>query len=61
MELLICLYENLNQAVSYNDIKLIVWPERIIQGSEIIHNVDNDEINSLVYRLRKNSVYTVII
>lgn len=52
LDLLLLLYRNRNQAVNYNEIKLVVWSERPLEGNGI-PIVGNDEINALVYRLRK--------
>lgn len=51
-DLLLMLYCNSNKAVSYDDIKEALWPERKI-NAESVPDVGNDEINALVYRLRK--------
>lgn len=51
-ELLVLLYEHRNIAVSYDQIKLKLWPERVLTA-EGVPDVGNDEINALVYRLRK--------
>ncbi|MDH7579025.1 MAG: FHA domain-containing protein [Bacillota bacterium] len=51
LELLLLLYRNKNKAVSYNDIRFNVWPERPLTNN--VPDVGNDEINALVYRLRK--------
>ncbi len=51
-ELLVLLYEHKNTAVSYDQIKVKLWPERILTADGI-PDVGNDEINALVYRLRK--------
>lgn len=51
-ELLLLLYCSRNKAVSYDEIREGLWPERKIDG-EAIPEVGNDEINALVYRLRK--------
>lgn len=51
MQLLLLLYKNRQKAVSYNEIKSAVWPERIpING---VPDVGNEEIVSLAHRLRK--------
>ncbi|WNB92834.1 FHA domain-containing protein [Bacillus sp. NEB1478] len=52
-DLLVFLYRKKNQAVSTDEIKIHIWPERILPGSNQIPDVGNDEINALVYRLRK--------
>ncbi len=51
-ELLLLLYCSKNKAVSYDEIRETLWPERKISG-EAVPEVGNDEINALVYRLRK--------
>ncbi|HWP97441.1 MAG TPA: FHA domain-containing protein [Syntrophomonadaceae bacterium] len=53
IELLLVLYEKANQATSIEDIKQRVWPERSIDPITSIPDVGADEINSLIYRLRK--------
>ncbi|MEQ8174795.1 MAG: FHA domain-containing protein [Syntrophomonadaceae bacterium] len=53
IELLLVLYENVNQATSIDEIKLRVWPERPVDPLLKTPDVGADEINSLVYRLRK--------
>lgn len=53
MELLLELYINRNKAVSYDVIRAKVWPERITSHNSGIPDVGSDEINALVYRLRK--------
>lgn len=53
MDLLILLYENRNKAISYEDIKSLLWQERT-SGEDSIPDVGKDEISSLVYRLRKS-------
>lgn len=50
LDLLLLLYEQRNKAISYDIIKARVWPERLSSG---FVDVGNDEINVLVYRLRK--------
>ncbi|RZT21732.1 FHA domain-containing protein [Fictibacillus sp. BK138] len=52
-DLLVLLYRKKNQAVSSDEIKLQIWPERMVAGSNALPDVGNDEINALVYRLRK--------
>ncbi|MBH0169526.1 MAG: FHA domain-containing protein [Bacillota bacterium] len=52
-DLLVFLYRKKNQAVSSDEIKIQIWPERMVAGSNDIPDVGNDEINALVYRLRK--------
>lgn len=65
IELLLVLNENVNQATSIDEIKLRVWPERPVDPILKIPDVGADEINSLVYRLRKrlanhsNAIVTV--
>ncbi|KQL55240.1 hypothetical protein AN964_18135 [Heyndrickxia shackletonii] len=51
-ELFRVLYQNNGSAVSYDEIKINVWPERVSNEMEI-PDVGREEINSLVYRLRK--------
>ncbi|MHB9093729.1 MAG: winged helix-turn-helix domain-containing protein, partial [Eubacteriales bacterium] len=53
LDLLLLLYRNRNNAVSYNEIKAVVWPERLHNGADNIPDVGSDEITALVYRLRK--------
>ncbi|MBY6036828.1 FHA domain-containing protein [Fictibacillus nanhaiensis] len=52
-DLLVFLYRKRNQAVSSDEIKIHIWPERMVAGSYELPDVGNDEINALVYRLRK--------
>lgn len=53
LDLLLLLYKHKNVAVSYDEIKKVLWSERqIVENS--IPDVGHDEIGSLVYRLRKN-------
>lgn len=52
-DLLVFLYRKKNQAVSSDEIKIQIWPERMVAGSNTLPDVGNDEINALVYRLRK--------
>jgi pSer/pThr/pTyr-binding forkhead associated (FHA) protein len=52
LDLLLYLYINRNKAVSYNQIRSMVWPERP-HSEDNIPDVGNDEISALVYRLRK--------
>ncbi|ADI02021.1 FHA domain-containing protein [Syntrophothermus lipocalidus] len=52
-ELLIVLYENRGKAISYDEIRRRVWPERPPSPQTNVPDVGNDEITSLVYRLRK--------
>ncbi|MFF2876100.1 FHA domain-containing protein [Gottfriedia sp. NPDC057991] len=51
-ELFLLLYQRANSAVSYNEIKINVWPERITKDIEQ-PDVGREEINTLLYRLRK--------
>jgi len=51
-DLLRLLYRNRNKAVSYEEIKTALWPERRV-GNDTVPDVGNDEITALVYRLRK--------
>lgn len=51
-ELLLMLYNNRNKAVTYDEVREALWPERKV-SSESLPDVGNDEINALVYRLRK--------
>lgn len=53
VDLLMFLYEQRNQAVSYDDIKIRIWPERLTHTSGEVPDVGRDEVNALVYRLRK--------
>ncbi|MEA4924010.1 MAG: FHA domain-containing protein [Syntrophomonadaceae bacterium] len=53
LELLLQLYMNRNKAVSYDNIRRTVWPERPVSVHNNIPDVGSDEINALVYRLRK--------
>lgn len=46
------LYKNMNRVVTYEEIKFTVWSERNTKSSLII-DVGLDEINMLIYRLRK--------
>ncbi len=46
------LHQNKGCAVSYDEIKITVWPERILYQNEK-PDVGREEINTLVYRLRK--------
>jgi len=51
MQLLLLLYHNRQKAVSYNEIKSAVWPERMsIDG---VPDVGNEEIAVLVHRVRR--------
>ncbi|OPY58311.1 MAG: FHA domain protein [Pelotomaculum sp. PtaU1.Bin035] len=51
MELFLMLYQNRKKAVSYEEIKIAVWPERMTADKQ--PDVGNEEITVLVYRLRK--------
>jgi DNA-binding winged helix-turn-helix (wHTH) protein len=53
IDLLTLLYQNLNKAVSINEIKTVVWPERILDSFDTIPDVGSEEITALVYRLRR--------
>ncbi|MFX4261531.1 FHA domain-containing protein [Pelotomaculum propionicicum] len=53
IELLLLLHRNRCTAVSYNEIKIKIWPERLSSTAEGIPDVGTDEITALVYRLRK--------
>jgi len=46
------LYENANRLVPLEEIKSRVWPERSA-GAECIPDVTPDELNALIYRIRK--------
>lgn len=46
------LYENVNKLVTFDELKEVVWAERKSIG-EISPDVGTDEINVLLYRLRK--------
>lgn len=46
------LYTNANKTVPYDKIKTVVWPERVT-GRSPIPDVLVDELNVLIYRLRK--------
>lgn len=52
MDLLLLLYNNRHRAVSYDEIRLVVWPERPPETNNV-PGVGNDEISALIYRLRK--------
>lgn len=52
MDLLLLLYRNKNKAVSYDQIKTEIWPERRLVN-DAVPDVGNEEINAVVYRLRK--------
>ncbi|MHB9093815.1 MAG: FHA domain-containing protein [Eubacteriales bacterium] len=51
-DLLLMLYRNRNKAISYDEIKIELWPERRLDNNAT-PDVGNDEILALVYRLRK--------
>jgi DNA-binding response OmpR family regulator len=51
-ELLQLLYQNQGRAVEAGDIKRAVWPERGL-GADGMPLVTNEEVTTLVYRLRK--------
>lgn len=53
MELLLLLYQRVNQAVGYEEIKRRIWPERIAESNGQVPDVGRDEISALVYRLRQ--------
>lgn len=53
IEMILLLYEHRNIAVSYEKIKSRIWPERVPDTVTNIPDVGNDEITSLIYRLRK--------
>jgi DNA-binding winged helix-turn-helix (wHTH) protein len=53
IELLLLLNQNRCTAVSYNEIKMKIWPERLLDPAKGIPDVGTDEITALVYRLRK--------
>ncbi len=46
------LYKSANRLVTYEEIKLAVWSERNMRNNLMI-DVGLDEINVLIYRLRK--------
>lgn len=50
MDLLLCLYNNKNRVLSYDEIRQAVWPER---GKDGFVDVNNNEITTLVHRTRK--------
>lgn len=52
MDLLKLLYQKANRAVSFEEIMLTVWPERMLHESNV-PDVGRVEVNALVYRLRK--------
>lgn len=51
-DLIMLLHRNRNKAVSYEEIKIELWPERRVDDANL-PDVGSDEINALVYRLRK--------
>ncbi len=53
LDLLLFLYKNRNNAVSYDQIRLAIWAERSGNSSDNIPDVGSDEITALIYRLRK--------
>lgn len=53
IDLLMLMYEHVNQAVSYDEMKVHVWPERTSTEVDGLPDVGRAEINALVYRLRK--------
>ncbi|MGN7471693.1 FHA domain-containing protein [Brevibacillus sp. SAFN-007a] len=53
MDLLTLLYQRANQAVSYEEIMVSIWPERMMYAESGVPDVGRAEINALVYRLRK--------
>ena len=53
MDLLMLLYQHMDRAVSYSEIKREVWPERLFEDCDGVPDVGADEISALVYRLRK--------
>lgn len=46
------LYEEANRLVPIEQIKRSVWPERL-SGTDGVPDVSMDELNALVYRIRK--------
>ncbi|QDS35713.1 FHA domain-containing protein [Brevibacillus brevis] len=52
MDLLKLLYQKANSAVSFEEIMLAVWPERLLHDGDV-PDVGRVEVNALVYRLRK--------
>lgn len=52
VDLLLLLYKNKNKAVTYDEIRRQIWPERSL-SSDGFPDVDTSEITALVYRLRK--------
>lgn len=53
LDLLLELYKNRRKAVSYDQIRISVWPERLALINGTVPDVGTDEINALIYRLRK--------
>lgn len=53
LDLLMLLYEHKNKAISYDQIKKVLWSERQTDENNV-PDVGHDEIGSLVYRLRKS-------
>ncbi|GED70759.1 transcriptional regulator [Brevibacillus reuszeri] len=53
MDLLMLLFQRANQAVSYEEIMVLIWPERLVGTDKNVPDVGRTEINALVYRLRK--------
>lgn len=53
MDLLILLYQRANQAVSFEEIQIHIWPERLMNTDKAVPDVGRAEITALVYRLRK--------
>ncbi|MGE5370550.1 MAG: FHA domain-containing protein [Solirubrobacterales bacterium] len=53
MDLMLLLYHHRNQAVSYDEIRRQVWPERPFDEAAGVPDVGVEEITALVYRLRK--------
>ncbi|WP_346353721.1 FHA domain-containing protein [Azotosporobacter soli] len=51
-DLLLLLYQHANGVVGYEDIKRVVWAERVSDAAGV-PDVELSEINTLVYRLRK--------
>ncbi|MEK3723186.1 FHA domain-containing protein [Paenibacillus sp. FSL H8-0034] len=52
-ELFGLLYQMANTAVSYDEIRMNIWPERAANGIDDVPDVGREEVNTLVYRLRK--------
>lgn len=53
IELLLLLHQNRCTAVGYNEIKINIWPERLLDTAKGVPDVGTEEITALVYRLRK--------